>query len=122
MDADPNMEGGQLGRSCDGGASLNNPVTGIIKGPEVIIQGRQTCHYMHCEFLGSLTINNANATLQDCQVDGNLTKTSDTLSLGASTMRHRQYSDFQRERCQWCPQQLQYRRQRRPPARQSRVI
>ncbi len=84
-DADPTKEGGQLGLSCDGGATLKNPVTGIIKGPEVIIQGGQTCQYMNCEFLGSLTINNANAFLQNCQVDGNLTMNSGTLNLTAST-------------------------------------
>jgi hypothetical protein len=84
-DADPTKEGGQLGLSCDGGATLNNPVTGIIKGPEVIIQGGQNCQYMNCEFLGSLTIDNATAFLQNCQVDGNLTMNSGTLNLAAST-------------------------------------
>jgi hypothetical protein len=66
-------------QSCDGGLTLNNPVTGIIPGPELIISGGQKCRYQDCHFLGSLTINNATASLQNCQVDGNLTMNSGSL-------------------------------------------
>jgi hypothetical protein len=80
-DIDPTHEGGQLSQSCDNGATFSNTVTGTIKGPNVIIGGGQTCNYTDCEFLGSLTINGANATLKNCQVDGNLTMNSGTLNL-----------------------------------------
>jgi hypothetical protein len=81
-DADVTKEAGnQPLQSCDGGATLNNPVTGIISGPNVIITGGQTCHYQDCEFLGSLTINNATAYLKNCTVIGQLTANSGTLYL-----------------------------------------
>jgi hypothetical protein len=86
-DSDALQDAGAPQQSCDGGATLrgsaNNPVTGTISGPEIIIQGGQTCHYQGpgCEFLGSLTINNATAYLKDCQVDGLLTMNSGTLHL-----------------------------------------
>jgi len=79
-DSDVTQEAGQSPRSCDGGATLNNPVTGFILGANVIIQGGQSCRYEGCEFLGSLTINgNATAYLKNCQIDGNLTMNSGKL-------------------------------------------
>jgi hypothetical protein len=75
------LDGGQLSQSCDNGATYSNKVSGTIKGPNVIISGGQTCNYTDCEFLGSLTINGANATLTSCQVDGNLTINAGTLTL-----------------------------------------
>jgi cytoskeletal protein CcmA (bactofilin family) len=90
-DIDVTTEGGQLGLSCDGGATLNNPVTGtptvpvVIKGPVITISGNQNCTYKYCEFLGGLTINGGHAYLQNCQVDGNLAMTSGTLTLTSST-------------------------------------
>jgi hypothetical protein len=80
-DIDPTHEGGQLSQSCDNGATFSNTVSGTIKGPNVIIGGGQSCNYTDCEFLGSLTINGANATLKNCQVDGNLTVNAGTLTL-----------------------------------------
>jgi len=71
----------QPGVSCDNGTTNGSDVTGIIKGPNIIIQGGQTCRYHDCEFLGSLTINNAHAFLKNCQVDGLLTMNSGTLNL-----------------------------------------
>ena len=81
--------GNQPPLNCDNGASTpplgsaDNPVTGTIPGPNLILQVGQTCHYQNCEFKGGLTINNANATvyLKNCQVDGNLTMTSGKLFL-----------------------------------------
>jgi hypothetical protein len=84
-DADVLTDAGAPQQSCDNGASMrgsvNNPVIGVISGPNIIIQGGQTCHYQHCEFKGSLTINNATAYLEDCRVDGQLTMNSGTLNL-----------------------------------------
>jgi hypothetical protein len=81
--------GNQPPLNCDNGASspplggADNPVTGPIPGPNLILQVGQTCHYQNCEFKGSLTINNANATvyLKNCQVDGSLTMNSGKLFL-----------------------------------------
>ena len=80
-DSDALQEAGAPKQSCDGGATMNNPVTGIISGPNIIIQGGQICRYQDCEFLGSLTINNATAYLKNCKVDGNLTMNSGKLFL-----------------------------------------
>src|SRR5262249_3957640 len=67
------------GATMNGGAS--NPVTGIISGPNIVIQGGQTCYYQDCTFQGSLTINNAKAYLKNCTVMGQLTMNSGTLNL-----------------------------------------
>jgi len=84
-DADPTQEGGQLGQSCDGGATVGSiNVSGTIKGPNVTVNAGQQFNYTSCEFLGSLTINGGNVYLQNCQVDGNLTMTSGTLNLSTS--------------------------------------
>jgi hypothetical protein len=84
-DADVFQDAGAPQQSCDNGATMrggvNNPVTGLISGPNIIIQGGQTCHYQDCEFKGSLTINNATAYLKNCQVDGQLTMNSGKLNL-----------------------------------------
>lgn len=81
-DADALQEAGAP-QHCDNGAttrgSVSNPVTGIISGPNIIIQGGSTCHYRDCQFLGSLTINNATAYLQNCDVAGQITMTSGNL-------------------------------------------
>jgi hypothetical protein len=84
-DIDVTQEGGQLGNSCDNGATLGNDVSGIISGPNVIIRAGQTCNYTNCEFKGSLTIYGAHAFLQNCQVDGNLTMSSGTLNLATTS-------------------------------------
>lgn len=85
-DADPTKEGGQLGQSCDNGATVGSiSVSGTIKGPNVTVNAGQRCNFTNCEFLGSLTINGGNVFLGNCQVDGNLTMTSGTLNLAAST-------------------------------------
>lgn len=84
-DSDALQEAGAPQQSCDGGATMNNPVTGIINGSNIIIQGGQTCHYQDCEFLGSLTIQgNATAYLKNCKVDGNLTANSGRLFISPS--------------------------------------
>jgi hypothetical protein len=84
-DSDALQEAGAPQQSCDNGASMkgsaSNPVTGTISGPNIIITGGQTCHYQDCQFLGSLTINNATAYLKNCQVDGLLTMNSGALHL-----------------------------------------
>jgi hypothetical protein len=84
-DSNALQEAGAPQQSCDNGATMNgganNPVTGIISGPNIIIQGGGTCHYQDCEFAGSLTINNATAYLKNCKVDGQLTMNSGTLNL-----------------------------------------
>jgi hypothetical protein len=72
----------QPGVSCDNGAHPGSVVTGTIAGPNIIITGGQTCSYHDCEFLGSLTINNAQASLQNCTVDGQLTMNSGHLTVG----------------------------------------
>jgi hypothetical protein len=85
-DADPTKEGGQLGQTCNNGASVGSiSVSGTIRGPNVTVNAGQHCNYTNCEFLGSLTINGGNVSLGNCQVDGNLTMTSGTLNLAAST-------------------------------------
>lgn len=85
-DADPTTEGGQLGQSCNNGTTVGSiNISGTIKGPNVTVNAGQTCNYTNCEFLGSLTINGGNVSLGNCQVDGNLTMTSGTLNLTAST-------------------------------------
>lgn len=82
-DVDVTMEANS--RSCDGGASFNNPVTGTISASNVILQGGQTCNYVKCEFKGSLTINShARAFLQNCTVDGNIVLNEGTLNLAPS--------------------------------------
>lgn len=82
-DADALQEAGAPQQSCDNGAtmrgSVNNPVTGLIRGPNIIKQGGQTCHYQDCEFAGSLTINNATAYLKNCGIAGQLTMNSGKL-------------------------------------------
>jgi hypothetical protein len=84
-DSDALQEAGAPQQSCDNGATMNgganNPVTGIISGGHINIQGGQTCYYQDCEFAGSLTINNAKAYLKHCKVDGQLTMNSGTLNL-----------------------------------------
>jgi hypothetical protein len=84
-DSDALKEAGAPQQSCDNGATMNgganNPVTGMISGPNIIIQGGQICYYQDCEFAGSLTINNATAYLKHCKVDGQLTMNSGTLNL-----------------------------------------
>jgi hypothetical protein len=84
-DSDALTDAGAPQHSCDNGATMkgsaNNPVTGVISGPEIIITGGQTCYYQDCHFLGSLTINNATGHLKHCQVDGLLTMNSGTLDL-----------------------------------------
>jgi len=73
--------GNQTPQSCDGGATLNDHVTGTLPGPNITIQGGATCHYQDCNFVGSLIINNATAYLKNCQVGGQLTMNSGTLHL-----------------------------------------
>jgi hypothetical protein len=86
VDADPTQEGGQLGQSCNNGGTIGSiNVSGTIPGPNVTVNAGQTCNYTNCEFLGSLTIHGGNVFLGNCQVDGNLTMTSGTLNLAAST-------------------------------------
>jgi hypothetical protein len=84
-DSDALQEAGAPQQSCDNGATMkgsaNNPVTGGISGPNIVIQGGQTCYYQDCEFAGSLTINNATAYLKNCKVDGQLTMNSGRLNL-----------------------------------------
>jgi hypothetical protein len=72
----------QPGVSCDNGATSGSVVTGTIAGPNIIITGGQTCSYHDCEFLGSLTINNAKASIKNCTVDGQLTMNSGQLTIG----------------------------------------
>lgn len=85
-DADPTQEGGQLGQSCDGGATIGSiNVSGTVPGPNITVGAGQRCNYANCEFLGSLTINGGNVFLGSCQIDGNLTMTSGTLNLSTST-------------------------------------
>ena len=85
-DADPTREGGQLGQSCNNGATIGSiNISGTIPGPNVTVNAGQRCNYTNCEFLGSLTINGGNVFLGNCQVDGNLTMTSGTLNLSTST-------------------------------------
>ena len=85
-DADPTHEGGQLGQSCNGGATVGSTdVSGTIPGPNITVSAGQRCNYTNCEFLGSLTINGGNVFLGSCKVDGNLTMTSGTINLSTST-------------------------------------
>jgi len=85
-DGDPVHEGGQLGQSCDGGATIGSiNVSGTIPGPNISVGVGQRCNYTNCQFLGSLTIKGGNVFLGSCVVNGNLTMTSGTLNLSTST-------------------------------------
>jgi hypothetical protein len=76
-DIDANVEGGQLGTTCN-----NGPITGtIIPGPNFTVSVGQNCRFQNVEFLGALTVNGGFASLDNSTVDGNVTVIAGTLSL-----------------------------------------
>src|SRR5207253_2411710 len=83
-DADPKTEGGQLGQSCDNGATQGTAnVGGPIKGNVTVSAGQQCTFNSPCEIKGNLTINGGSVWL-NCTVDGNIAENGGRLVLAPS--------------------------------------
>ena len=87
-DANPLEEGGQLGQSCDNGATQGTSnVSGTINGNLTVSAGQQCTYTSPCEITGDLTINGdpsgvlPTGVWLDCTVDGNLTDNAGMLVL-----------------------------------------